>query len=470
MIMGFLEHIQKAAEEFKKKVHTVVRIIYNADCDGIAAASIMIMALRRQETKFVASAVKGIDDKLLDELKQENYSTYMFLDIGSSTVKKIDDFLKGKMIYIMDHHMPEKEKTNLNHFNPFLFELDGTSDISAAGIVYFFAKYIDEANSSLAYLAFIGAIGDNHEKGGMNGLNKTILDEAEISGLLEARHGVRMFGINTKPLHKVLEYSTNPYMPGISGNEQGAIVFLKELGIEAKKKDDSWISLHDLDEAKMKELVTAIILRRLGSDEEVSIFGQVYILPNEDEKSPTRDAVEFSSLLNCCCRMHQYSIGIGTCLGSKPALQKATELMTRYRKEIISALEWFYNNRSDAKKVIEGKGYVILNLEDSIRDSILGTLISTVSQSNLYHNGTIILGMEHTLGDETRISSRISGFVAEGIELDMILVEMIKKLGAGSSGGHRMAAGAVIPQDKEEKFLEISNQILAKRALEESIA
>ena len=144
--------------------------------------------------------------------------------------------------------------------------------------------------------------------------------------------------------------------------------------------------------------------------------------------------------------------------------------MTRYRKEIISALEWFYNNRSDAKKVIEGKGYVILNLEDSIRDSILGTLISTVSQSNLYHNGTIILGMAHTLGDETRISSRISGFVAEGIELDMILVEMIKKLGAGSSGGHRMAAGAVIPQDKEEKFLEISNQILAKRALEESIA
>ena len=65
-------------------------------------------------------------------------------------------------------------------------------------------------------------------------LNNEILETAVKHRKIKVEKGLRLFGVHTKPIHKVLEYSTDPYIPGISGNESGAIQFLHQIGIEPK--------------------------------------------------------------------------------------------------------------------------------------------------------------------------------------------------------------------------------------------
>lgn len=465
--MDFLENIKKIAEEFKKTESKIVRVVANSDCDGITSAAIILRMLQKENRKFISSITNQVDERLLEELKKEPYSTYFFLDFGSKDIKLIENHLKGKEIFVLDHHFPgDSGGSSAKHCNPYISGLDGTSEISASGICYLFAKEVNNENSALAYLAVIGAVGDNQEKEGFSGLNKGILDDAVKNGEITITRGVKMFGANTKPLHKVLEYSTNPYLPGITGNENGAMKFLKEIGVQA----DESVKMSDLDEEQMKKLVTAIIVKRMGSEDELEdMFGNVYMLNNEPEDSPTKDVKEFSSLLNSCCRMNQSSLGVSICLGSDDAKKKAASLMNQYRRELINGLEWFYRNKSNQKFVIEGKGYVILRAEETIRDEIIGPVVSTIGKSNLYNEGTVIMATANTLGDETKISCRISGFKDRGIDLGELVKEIIKKLGNGSGGGHKLAAGAVIPSDSEKKFVEIAQQILAKRCQEETI-
>jgi RecJ-like exonuclease len=311
----------------------------------------------------------------------------------------------------------------------------------------------------------IGAIGDMQESKGFIGLNNEILKDAIQSRKIEIKDGLRMFGMQTKPLHKVLEYSTDPYVPGVTGNEKGAIRFLGEIGIELKE-NGKYKKLIHLNQDDTKKLITGIILRRLGSeDKPEDVLGPIYLLTNEEEENPTKDAREFATLLNACGRLNKPSLGIGTCLGNVNIKNKAINLLIDYKKEIINALNWFYSHRNTGD-VIEKKGYIIINAEDNIRDTLIGTLASMISKSNLYDNGTIILALAHTLEEDTKVSIRICG--NSSVDTREILNDILKVTG-GIGGGHKGAAGGLILQEKEEEFIKTAEKILSKITIEEEI-
>ena len=96
---------------------------------------------------------------------------------------------------------------------------------------------------------------------------------------------------------------------------------------------------------------------------------------------------------------------------------------------------------------------------------MVGTLISMLSRSNLYADGTVILSMAYTLDGEIKISLRLAGYKEQDLDLRELIMEIIGKLGSGSVGGHKQAAGAVISQDNEEKFLEYAKEVLQKRVV-----
>ena len=121
-------------------------------------------------------------------------------------------------------------------------------------------------------------------------LNKEILDVAVNKGKIKIIRGLRIFGAQTKPLHKVLEYSTDPYIPDVTGSESGAIQFLNQIGIDPKN-GNAWKKLVHLSEEEIKKLVTGIIMKRLNNeDKPEDVLGNVYILKEEEKESPTRDA------------------------------------------------------------------------------------------------------------------------------------------------------------------------------------
>jgi len=449
MMQSFLQRIKQEAEKFKKSDYPV-RVISHLDADGLSAAAIITKALKRLNRKFTLTIVRQLSQNTLKQFKSESYETFLFVDLGSGNIQDIKEAINSKNILILDHHQPQEIENSFVHLNPILFGLDGNSDVSGAGLAYMFAKSLDEENRDLSTIALIGAIGDNQEKKGFSSINSLILDDAKP--FLEIATGLRMFGTQTKPLYKILQYSTDPYIPGITGDEQAAIKFLQELKLDPEKK------LIHLDKEEMKTLVTSIILQRLGSEENPEdVLGPIYLLKSEQEESPTKDLKEFATLLNSCGRLNKPSLGIAACLQNQKLKPAAINVLNDYKKEIISSLKWFYNNKD---KVIELENLVIINAEDNIKDTLIGTLSSMIAKSNLYPENTIILSLAHSLDDKTKISIRCSGYRNNDINLKEMLDSVTSKIGC-QAGGHRNAAGSLIPQEKEQEFIELAKSLAA---------
>ncbi|MBI2498960.1 DHH family phosphoesterase [Candidatus Woesearchaeota archaeon] len=459
----FLNKIKEGVNKLKK-LSGVVKIITHIDADGLSSGAIIIKALQREGINFSFSSVRLIDENVIDEMSRENCDIFLFLDLGSGSLSKIDEKLGDREVFILDHHkLEDYDSKKIFLINPHKFNLDGGVEISSSGICYFFAKYLNSKNQDLAHIALLGAIGDMQENNGFKSeLNDYILQDAINEGKIEVKVGLRMFGMQTRPINKVLEYSIDPYIPGVTGNEGLANRFIEELEINATI-DGRYKKLVQLDKEDMKKLVAGIILKRIGVEENPDdILGSIYLLTEEEDESPMKDAKEFSTLLNSCGRMNKASLGIGCCLGDKKSKNEALMLLNNYKREIINALNWYNLNKD---KFIEENGYVIIDASNNIRDTLIGTLGSILCRSNLYGDGTIVITMAYTIDGSIKISLRLVG--KKEIDLREVINNIINKVG-GVCGGHRQAAGALIDQEKEEEFIKITKLELNKLVLEEN--
>lgn len=447
MYEKFKEEIRKSVKFFKDKNCRLVKIVSHNDCDGICAAAILTETFRRSEIKFSLSIVKRLSREALEKFGKENWDALIFSDLGSSHLKDIKEIFGERTVIILDHHIIGEVNEGSILINPHRFGIDSYHEISGAGVAYLFSKYFDQKNLDLSYLALIGAIGDIQGEKGFSGLNKEILEDAINIGKVESVFGLRNFGYQTKPLHKMLEYSTDPYIPGITGNEMGVINFLEEIGIKYKDGDD-WLRLIDLDKEELKKLTTEIIIKRMGSEEKPEdIFGDIYLLKEEEEGSPTKDMKEFSTLLNACGRMEKPAIGISACLNRDKT--RAVELMKQYKRELINAMNWFNKNKL-SNNILEGKGFCIVNAKNNIKDTIIGVLASMISKSNIYEDGTILVFMANTPDNQIKFSSRLAG--RKEINLKEFFSDL-KEIGA-DIGGHKYSVGGTIDLDKEKELIE----------------
>ena len=450
----FFKKIEQAAIKFRKINEGTIRIVSHLDADGICACSIMIKTLKRMNKNYSVSIIHQLSEDFLKELSEESYSTYVFTDLGSGQFSLIKKYLKGKKIFILDHHQPSDGKDdNIIHVNPMLYGMDGSKDISGSGVVFLFSRALDKKNDDLAHLAVIGAIGDVQEDKGFSGINKQILEIAIKNKKIKLEKSLRLFGITTRPLHKVLEYSSDPYIPGISGSESNVIQFLHKLDIEPKQ-GNKWKTFNDLTEDEKKRLVSAIILERVNEENPEDVFGDLYLLTEEDKASPTCEAREFSTLLNSCGRMDKASLGIGVCLNDKKLKEKAIRNLDDYKKEIVKALRWFGENRK-SKDVIEKNNFIIINAKGNVLGTIIGTLASILSKSDLKNK--YILSMARLDAKSTKISLRYTG--DKDIDLKEIISKITEKVD-GEAGGHKNAAGALIDKEKEESFIKEAENIL----------
>jgi single-stranded-DNA-specific exonuclease len=101
----------------------------------------------------------------------------------------------------------------------------------------------------LAPIAVVGALGDlqdKYDQRRLGGLNEKIVEDAQSRGLLTVEKDLIFFGRETRPIHKTLASTTNPFIPGISGEEDKSLAFLVSLDIKPKY-GDKWRALRDLN-------------------------------------------------------------------------------------------------------------------------------------------------------------------------------------------------------------------------------
>lgn len=407
-----------------------ILVISHYDTDGITSAAIMASCLKRLDKDFSLKILKQLEKKVIEELPSDKI--LVFLDLASGNLKDLNK-LKNE-IYIIDHHEIDKDlavKSNLNIINPHLFNEE---DLSGSCLTYLFAKEISQENKNLANLAIIGMVGDVLERN-IGKIGNTIINDAEMV----IKKGLLLYPA-TRPINKALEYSSSIFIPGVTGSSSGAINLLKEIGI--KTKDGKYESLIELDEEEISKLITAILLKRNQQDTE-NVIGNIYLVKLLNR---LEDARELSAIINACSRLGKSHIAFSLCLENKQARKKAETIYTKYKQHLVEALNFV----SDVKK-IEGQDYVIINAENNIKDTIIGTIASILSMSSVYKEGTTIVAMAHN-EDKIKISARIAGRNGHK-NIREVLDSVIAEIG-GESGGHAQAAGCLISREKEKPFIE----------------
>lgn len=426
---SFNESMKDAVKKFLEiSGKQEILVVSHFDTDGICSAAIMIQALKRMDRKFSVKILKVLSKDFIDKL--EKNKTVVFLDLASGMLSHIGE--SGlKEVFIIDHHeIIQQIPKNVMIVNPMMHDKE---KISSAGLTYLFCKEINAENKKLAKLAVLGMIGDLMEEN-IDQLDKAILEDYEI----KRKRGLLIYP-STRPVNKVLEYNSDPYIMGVTGNPAGVTELLREAGMNPL--NGKYKSIIELNKEEMEKLVTAIMLRTRNTNNK-DIVGNIFLLKFFNK---LEDARELSARVNACSRLDEPEIALQFCIEVPGARKKAEAIHVKYKQHLISGLEFARNSEK-----IHGKGFLIINARDRIKDTIVGTIASILSSSSLYEEGTIITTMAY-YEDKIKISSRNVG--RKGRNVREILDSIVSEIG-GEVGGHEFAAGCVISQDKEDHFIE----------------
>ncbi|HIQ50936.1 MAG TPA: DHH family phosphoesterase [Nautiliaceae bacterium] len=431
-IEKFFSLIQIGASKLKAhiKAKSLIHIVSHLDADGLSSAGLIMNFLKKEKVPFIHTVLKQISENNIKTILNSEAELFLFLDFGSQT-KIIEDFYLStkKDLLIIDHHHPKRE-TFVTNVNPYYSGLDGEL-ISTAPLTYLLINLIRDFKD-LVYLALVGAIGDMQENNGFKGLNKIILEEAIDNDVVEVKKGLNIYGINFLKLEDALFREKKLF-----NNYSEVQSFLKKLGLSNK----NYYSLSQEEKEKLhKFLIDLIYLKGLNIED---FFGNNYYLKNEDNIF-LKDLKIYSTFLNACGRIGLYSIADGVMLNVKEYKSQVKEVLKKYREEIMKALKWVEENKNDPEKIIEDENKLIINAENNIKDTIIGTVSSILI--NQYNKNLVIgISKDSKNSEEYKISIRTK---------DNKVQELIKDFSEyGEFGGHQRAGGGKVKQAKIINFL-----------------
>ncbi len=484
-----LRRIKHSFLSYVKNLKAPIQVYTHLDADGISSGAILGKMLYRENIPFQITVLRQLErreiEKISDKLK--DYNNYLiFSDFGSGQYQELQSELiqnsNSKDFLILDHHIPQnvssKEDLNLIeeiheltkewHINPYFFGIDGSLEISGAGLSYFFAKCVNPENIDLSPIALIGAVGDIQNQGlnkSFLGVNKLILEDAMNSGNIEVVNDLNFSTL--KPLNEAIAYSKEINLPGLSKDVNRTLIFLKTKGILMENSEGKVKTLNELDQDEKQKISSAIIEYasiKLDLEPKKIIKKLVvnrYLLKNELIGSEIHDIKEFSNLLNACGRTHNASLGIAIAMGDrKDIYQQSKDVLNLYRKSLVESLSWIETN----DKIQHKESIQYFFGEDVIPESIIGTITSIL----IFEHGKGVDISKPIFGlakrnDENvyKVSARAhEKIVKEGVNLSIVIrkasnLSNIDSLG----GGHPPAAGTKIPIDKVDEFLENCNKI-----------
>lgn len=473
--VSFFESVSKAAETVLEAVRkdSLIHVFSHLDADGIAAAGIVGKALYRLDAQFRVRITQWVDEKFVAEILEEKPQMVIFTDLGSDYATLLQQKTSEMEIVVLDHHQLGGEPAKgFLCVNPHIYGIDGARDISSSGVAYFLAKAVDKVNMDLAPIAVVGALGDLQDKYDqrmLGGLNEKIVEDAKSQKLLTVEKDLIFFGRETRPIHKTLASTTNPFIPGISGEEDKSLAFLFSLGIKPKH-GDKWRALRDLTEEEKKRLCSALAeyLLSKGLRCEISnLIGHVYTLNLEEPWTPLRDGREFAVLLNATGRMDKPSVGVAVCMGDRgSALEEANKILEDYRRTINKYLGWIMEK---PERIREMENIYVVYGEDFIDDKVIGAISSILSTSLPNPEKPLIAYADVKEEGLVKVSARtIDAVTYKGVNLGEIM-QIAAEKGLGKGGGHNIAAGAQIPTEKVDAFIKLVNELVGRQLAGEKV-
>ncbi|MFW9786900.1 MAG: DHH family phosphoesterase [Candidatus Thorarchaeota archaeon] len=460
------------------------------DADGISSLAIIALMLEREEKEFEWKNVHQINSETIVEIEKDvreyKPDLVIFSDFGTGQIELVKKYIleiEGvKSIIILDHHLPPDDpktsssndhSSKLIEVNPSQHGLSGSYDLSGAGTAFLLALFVSTSNVDLSELAIVGATGDLQDYYGQGfvGINKEIVELGQDSGFLEVMRDLTFFGIHTRPLPYLLQYATDPYLPGLTGAEDACYAFFQDLDIDMKSGEE-WRTWMDLESSEKQLAIQGIIQVVLEhyNDPRVAqgIIGDTIVLSQRPPKTEMRSAKEFSTLLNACGRNRRPEVGVGVCMRDSEAFAEGKVLLQQHRANLAGALRRL--EEADGYKEMDGM-YVVDDPQTP--DTIIGIVIGMAQGSMIIPTDRPVIGVSRNTTDDSPLA-KLSGrahkqLIDRGVNLKEVFVEVADILNEkngkliAEAGGHPMAAGAFIQRAHLDEFLELTSSILARQ-------
>ncbi|QLG49693.1 single-stranded-DNA-specific exonuclease RecJ [Natrinema halophilum] len=483
-----------------------VLLASHIDADGLTSAAIAAQALERAGIPFETVFEKQLDEDAISAIADTDYDTVLFTDFGSGQLDVIGEYEDAGDLtpVIADHHQPADRETDY-HLNPLLFGINGASELSGAGASYVLARAladvcsgsraaaadggerVDESRSSsehrsdggavaestgptaradnrdLAALAVVGAVGDMQAAGGeLHGANAEIVAEGVEAGVIETGKDLALYGKQTRPLPKLLEYATDVHIPGISNDANGALRFLDELDLELKR-DGEWRRWAGLTSEEKQTVASALVRRAVSRGVPATkidgLVSTAYVLSEESVGTELRDASEFSTLLNATARYERADVGLSVCLGDRGgALERARQLLREHRRNLSNGIDLVTREGVTQEDHVQW-----FHAGDRIRETIVGIVAGMAMGNAGISRSKPIVAFADKNDEEVKVSARgTHSLVRKGLDLSIVMGDASRAIG-GDGGGHDVAAGATVPKGNEEAFVERADEIVGEQ-------
>ena len=457
---GFFERLADVASKVEAAGGSAL-VVSHYDADGLAAASILARTLMKLGFAIHVVVLEQLTPAGFARLEKlaPGYPLVLLADMGSSALPQLSK-LGAETVVVLDHHLPGDRAEGVEEVNPHRFGIDGSREVSSSGLAYLLARELEgERAVELAPLAVVGALGDRQDVGKgfrLIGLNRRVVEEGIEAGLLEERVDVRVFGGGSRPLVKALAYTTDPFLPGITGDEGGALAFLKSVGVEPAV-EGRLRTLNELDREEKRRLASALVKLLLSAGYSVQeaerVYGATYVVVGEPQDSPLRDAREFAQMLNAVGRMGAFELAVALGLGVRgEALLKAADIAGQYRSLLARAFKCL----REESVMKEARACVVVDFRgrDFLSERMSGALASLLLP---YVKGGKILLVLVDSPEGVKVSARAK----EGLRAHVgeLMAEAAKRVG-GVGGGHESAGGATVPADKVDAFVEFVEKAL----------
>ncbi len=402
----------------------------DTDADGLAAAAVISTALARAGTPHTVRASR---DKTLDGLRgvlDADADGYVFLDKGTFHAKDLAARCDGPVVVIDHHNLHPDGPGDAIMVNPRAVGMDGGKDACAATTAVAVALAMHPGNLDLAPIGLVGAIGDWQHVGGWQGWNKELLASSRAAKYLDERPGLSLPG---GPLAGALARLK------IGLDTKHAATFLSNLDIKAATADD-------LDDEAATRLASALVALCIEQGQDPArLAGNNLIHPRTG--GTLRHAF---SVADACGRLGDPGLGIAFLMGDPASRTPALARQEEYRTIIHDGLVALHDAPPNRLEHVQWAR--------TRRAAFTGMIAGLAMEHSLPTNDLPLVMVADREDGHLQVSTRgLAPMLDAGLDLGAA-VAIAAKVAGGEGGGHPIAAGAVIPADRLETFLQRLDQ------------
>ena len=185
-----INDMEKAIEEVRQWPRKEVQVFHHNDSDGLSSGAILTRTFERAGFAIKRFCLEKPYPALLRKVYAQEGGMIVFADFAGRIAPILSELNRGRnLTLILDHHVAEASTDpKVHNLDPCLYGLKGDRDISGSTTCYLFAHTLNPANIDLAYIAAIGAVGDEFFVDGcLVSENRDVALEAVRQGRMEIR-------------------------------------------------------------------------------------------------------------------------------------------------------------------------------------------------------------------------------------------------------------------------------------------